>query len=383
MMKMRIREESASGVFMAQLSGGSTAPIRMDQLDAATMIQGDPIEKSTITLALDKSGGRTLTLRGNAFTYDDFDKLRGGTLFTLDISGGGESFLNVTGLTTHLGFFTKALRDSGNTAALDILFGEDDGMRGTSLDDFLNGYAGHDNLFGGDGADTLLGGAGNDHIYGQSAGGGADGADSISAEGGDDYLQGNAGNDTLDGGAGSDRIQGGQGSDNLRGAAGNDVINGNLGNDTLDGGDGNDSLRGGQGNDSLTGGVGNDTLSGDLGSDNLRGGAGADVFIFTGDGALFGSGTTDVIADFASGDRIDLSFSVAAALSGSRQSTFARAMTEAQELFEERSGNGEVAAVAVGTDTYVFFASDGGGTVDSAIRLTGVNVTAIDGADFI
>ena len=376
---------------MAQLSGGTTVAIRMDQLDLRNLIDGDPIIQSPTTQMLDKGSGVTVTWRGIAFVYggpnEEFgyvDRLVRGMLFQITQATGSDMLLFVDRLSTQLTKqFSQDVRASDSTTALGTLFVNDDNMQGTSFADFLNGYAGHDNLFGGDGADTLIGGAGNDHLYGQSANGGSDGADSISADDGSDYLQGNAGNDTLDGGAGADRIQGGQGNDNLRGVAGNDSINGNLGNDTLDGGDGNDSLRGGQGNDSLTAGAGNDTLSGDLGIDSLRGAAGSDVYVFTGDAALFDVGATDVIADFGSGDRIDLSFSVAAVLAGSRQSTFARAVTEAQQLFDARAGNGEVAAVAVGSDSYVLFASDGGGTVDSAIRMTSINVTSIDSTDFI
>lgn len=380
---------------MAQLSGGTTVAIRMDQINLANLIDGDPFEQSPTTLALDKGSGVTVTWRGIAFVYggptEEFgyvDKLIRGTLFQIAQTTGSDTLLLVDRLTTMLTKqFSQDVRAPDSTTALGYIFSSDDDMRGTSFADNLNGYGGHDNLFGGDGADTLLGGAGNDHLYGQSANGGSDGNDSLSAGDGTDYLQGNAGNDTLDGGAAADRIQGGQGNDNLLGVAGNDTLNGNLGNDTLDGGDGNDSLRGGQGNDSLTAGAGNDTLAGDLGADTLRGGTGSDVFVFTGAGAGFDATATapltDVISDFGTGDRIDLSFAVTEVLTGARQTTFARAVTEAENQFIAHAGSGKLAAVGVGSDSYIFFAADGGSTIDSVVRMTGVSVTTIDTTDFI
>ncbi|ATE65912.1 calcium-binding protein [Rhizorhabdus dicambivorans] len=369
---------------MAQVSGGTVAAIRMDQIDVSDLIQGDPIENSSITLSFDKGHGNILTLRGVSFTYDDFDRLDGGQLFLLDLSAGGETLLNVTGLTTLASRFTKLAREDNDAGALGVAFGGDDMMQGTGFDDFLNGFGGHDNLYGGAGADTLQGGAGNDHIYGRSAEGGVDGDDRILGEDGNDYLQGNAGNDTLDGGAGVDRIQGGQGNDSASGGAGNDSINGNLGNDTLDGGDGNDLLRGGQGNDSLSGGIGNDTLSGDLGVDTLRGGSGADRFVFTSGTALFAGAGPDVVSDFANGsDKFDLGFRVAAVLSAGRQGSVASAADTAQTLLDNRAGLGEVAALTIGSDTYLFYSSTGGATVDSAVRVIATNATSIDLNDFV
>ncbi len=377
---------------MAQLSGGTIAAIRMDQINLRELIDGDPLTQSSITQVIDKGSGVTVTWRGIAFLYGDateefgyVDRLIRGMVFSITQLSGDSPLLSVTGLAFMLTKqFSQDVRAPSSSVALGKLFADNDTMQGTAFGDFLNGYAGHDNLLGGDGADTLMGGTGNDHLYGQSPTGGADGNDSIAGEDGDDYLQGNAGNDTLDGGNGADRIQGGQGNDNILGGAGNDAINGNLGNDSLDGGDGNDSLRGGQGNDSLSGGVGTDTLSGDLGADNLRGGTGADQFVFTGDGAVFSGSTTDVIADFTNGsDKIDLSFTVAAVVTGDRQSSFSQALTVAQQLMNERVGDHEVAAVAVGSDTYVFFANDGSNTIDSAVRLSSFSASSVDVGDFI
>lgn len=374
---------------MAQLSGGTLAAIRMDQFDLFDLMKGDPLIKDATTFQVDKTSKHIDTMRGASFTYGpvetpDFDQLFSGILFTIDRTSGDEILLKITGLSTALSRMTKILREEGNAKALDYTFASDDDMRGTAFADYLRGYGGHDDLFGADGADTLQGGAGNDHLYGHSANGGADGNDSIAGQDGVDYLQGNAGNDTLDGGTGADRIQGGQGNDNILGGAGNDTVNANLGNDTINAGDGADSVRGGQGNDSILGGAGNDSLSGDLGSDTLNGGAGSDSFFFGGDAARFTGMVTDVIADFQNGaDRIGIGYSVAAVLTGGSQTSFSAATAAAQTLFNDHAGNGAVATIAVGSDTYLFFASDGGATADSVIRLTRVSSTAIDGGDFL
>ena len=182
-------------------------------------------------------------------------------------------------------------------------------------------------------------------------------------------------------------MMGGVGNDTLDGGSGNDTMSGEGDEDTMFGGTGNDLMDGGDATDSLEGGDGNDTLNGDLGADTMRGGTGSDVFVFTGAGAGFDAAATtpptDVISDFGSGDRIDLSFAVSEVLTGTRQTSFARAVTEAQDQFIAHPGSGKVAAVAVGSDSYIFFAADGGTMIDSVIRMTGVSVTSIDNADFI
>ena len=295
----------------------------------------------------------------------EYDELRGTDASeTIQAGTGAETIRGLAGDDTLRGL-----------AGDDTIFG-DDGQ------DILFGDENHDNLFGGAGADTLSGGGGNDHLYGQSANGGTDGADSLSGGDGSDYLQGNAGNDTLDGGDGSDRINGGGSDDSISGSTGNDTVNGNLGNDTIDGGADNDSIRGGQGNDSLSGGNGNDILSGDLGTDTLSGGSGADIFQFSGQGST--STAPDQITGFEGGsDRISLGFTPLVVLTGSAQSSLSSAVSAAQALFDSNAGTREVAAIAIGSDTYLLYAADGGATVNSAIQITGVSTSAFSVADFI
>lgn len=242
-------------------------------------------------------------------------------------------------------------------------------------------------VYGGGGSDHINGGAGNDHLYGYDSKGGADGSDTISGGDGDDYIQGNAGNDILDGGAGNDRIQGGADDDIIHGGSGNDVINGNFGNDVIDGGDGNDALRGGKGDDVVAGGAGDDAIHGDLGADRLSGGSGHDVFYFSGNDAAFVStdlltGHVDAITDFTSGDdHLSLGFSPVEVLHGTAQGSVAAAAAYAATLLAGHVG--DVAAVAVGADTYLFYNAQGGGMADSVIDLQNTDAGSLSVHDFI
>jgi Ca2+-binding RTX toxin-like protein len=157
----------------------------------------------------------------------------------------------------------------------DVLYGEagDDLLLiGQEGNDYIDGGAGNDVLYGGADDDHLLGGWGNDVLYGEA---------------GNDLLLGQSGADYIEAGAGSDTIYGGDDNDHVLGGLGADLIFGEAGHDLIIGGDGNDALVGG------------------LGGDNLYGGAGADYFIFN---AVIESASTaaDLIADFESGDRVDL-----------------------------------------------------------------------------
>ena len=254
-------------------------------------------------------------------------------------------------------------------------------LRATAEGGVINGTAAHEMILGSAGSDTLMGGGGNDHMYGLSPSGGTDGADLLSAGDGSDYLQGNAGNDSLEGGSGSDRVNGGAADDLMNGDDGNDVMNGNRGNDSVNGGGGNDFVRGGQGDDLLSGGDGHDILSGDLGQDVLSGGAGFDTFTFAGPGSP--TAAPDRITDFTPGaDHLALGFAPSALLTGAVQSSLAAAGAFAQLLFDSHAGGHEAAALMVGADTYLFYASDAGAIIDSAVQLAGVSGGSLTLGDF-
>ncbi|HMI18618.1 MAG TPA: M10 family metallopeptidase C-terminal domain-containing protein [Sphingomonas sp.] len=238
-----------------------------------------------------------------------------------------------------------------------------------------------DYYMGGAGADTITGGTGNDHIYGNeltSVAGTTDGADSLSGGDGNDYLQGNAGADRLDGGNGNDRIYGGADNDTIEGSAGNDYLQGNKGADSLSGSADQDTIHGGADNDTLSGGAGLDQLFGDAGNDRFVFAAGDAAFATSGSAAY----ATDHIMDFGNGaDVIALGFHVLGVLTGSAASV-ADAYASATALLSGHAA--DVAAVAVGTETMLFYHADGSaGTPDSAIALDGVNSATIVLADFV
>lgn len=368
---------------MAQLRGGNDTAIRMDQIEVGDLFDGTITAQSSTSLTVDLGDGYIDSLSGTGFAFTGDGVPTAGTIHSIKQTINGSTSFDINGLQTSATTFYATAASADTGAAYTLLFSGHDNMHGTPLDDFLRGFGGNDNVFGGGGADTLYGGAGNDHVFGFSGSGGDDGADLLFGDEGNDYLQGNAGADSIDGGDGSDRINGGADGDVILGAAGNDSINGNRGGDDIDGGAGNDLLRGGQGDDLVAGGEGSDTIAGDLGADTLEGGAGIDFFIFAPASALHAGSRADMISDFEDGvDHIQIGFAPAAVLTGAAQADFNAAAITAQQLFDANAGSGEVAALMVGSDTYLFYSGDNGGAANSAILLTGVDASLIGTADF-
>lgn len=366
---------------MAQLVAGNGFAFRIDKIHINDLVDGPYVSQSGTNFTFDTGGGYIDSFTGQGFTYDNRGDPASGTITGIHETLNGATTFDITGLNTAVADFGNWLYYSADRTAFASMFSGNDSFTGSNLSDYIEGYDGHDYLIGGDGSDTLGGGNGNDHIWGQSAGGGPDGNDELYGDAGSDYIQGNAGNDSIDGGTGNDRLIGGQGNDLILGDDGNDSANGNLGDDTIRGEAGDDFLRGGQGNDSISGGDGNDTLSGDLGTDTLRGGDGADLFQFGGLASTIAAGP-DTILDYLHGtDHIALGFTPAAILTGAPQTTLSAA-TAAQALFDGHAGDHEVAALSVGSDTYLFYSSSGGTTVDSAVLLDGVSANAIGASDF-
>ncbi len=155
---------------------------------------------------------------------------------------------------------------------------------GTAFHDVLGGGTGNDTIDGLGGSDDMFGGKGNDTYIVESKGdiiieNVNEGIDSVITS--SDYvLSANIENITISG-TGNRAITGND-SDN--------IMLGNLGNNIIIGGGGNDVITGGAGVDALTGGTGNDT------------------FIFTAlNDSQIGASKHDIITDFATGDKIDLS----------------------------------------------------------------------------
>lgn len=270
-----------------------------------------------------------------------------------------------------------------------------DSLVGGDGDDVITGGTGFDMLLGGDGHDQIWGGASPDRIYGgngddvidagSSEGYSVDGAwgeagnDSMFGNTGFDMLSGGDGNDYLDGGdqadnlygdAGNDTLLGGQGFDRLFGGAGNDMLYGGASGDGHFGGTGNDTIWGGAGDDRMFGGIGNDFLDGGTGTDTLYGNAGFDTLIggegndllsgnYNADRFVFADGHGhDEITDFdATNDFEVLDFRLVTSLAST---------TDVME-----------AAVQSGLDVIITTG------VDSTIRLRGVDLGDLDGADFL
>jgi len=292
-------------------------------------------------------------------------------------------------------------------AGKDSLSGDsgDDSLSGAGDDDLLQGGEGHDWIEGdyysseNAGSDTIMSGNGNDHIWGFTLEGSeTDAGDWLDAGDGSDYVNGNGGADTIFGGNGSDRLRGGAGNDLIDGGNGPDEINGNKGDDTILSGEGNDILRGGQGNDLLTGGAGNDIMSGDLGNDTLVAGAGVDIMtgglgadrfdLSAPDAAGIGApGLCTTILDFSDGvDTLKLGFTLSDGEVLHATETFATAaaaQSAAQTLLNATAGTTDVAAVQVGTDTYLFYNAAGSSNdITAVVAMSGVSATAIEGSDF-
>ena len=317
----------------------------------------------------------------------------------------------------------------------DVLFGEDgaDSLFGDEGADSLNGNVGADLLDGGPGSDAMAGGLGNDVYYVDNVGDwvielaaegrdrvhsridytlgsdvedltlegpalvgtgnarpnvivGTAGANTLSGLGNSDDLYGYAGDDTLLGGDGHDDLYGGSGADTLEGEGGNDRLYGEGNNDFINGGGGNDNVYGGAGHDDLFGGGGADILNGQRGDDLivggpgidiLTGGAGADRFLFN-PGHLGGSlASTDRIKDFSSaqGDKIDLHNIDANTNAGGNQAfTWIGAAAFS-------GAAGELRFSFAGNTTTITGDTDGDGTADFALWLTGQ--VALTEGDFV
>jgi len=106
------------------------------------------------------------------------------------------------------------------------------------------------------------------------------------------------------------------------------------------------------------------------------------------DAAFATSGTTawktDEITDFLHGaDKFQFDFHPAALLQGTA-TTVSAAYTYASQLLQAHAGEGDVAAVTVGKDTYMFWDSTGHGSeIDSALHVDQVKGTTLTLADFV
>jgi len=382
------------------------------------------------------SGVDTLTISGSGF----------GTVFggmdndVLTLSGTGSSFLN-----GNMGSDSIVVSGSGDNSVyggadadgITVSGGGANFVSGDLGGDTFSVTGGGDNtVFGGDGSDSFtVSGAGSNFIHGNagtdtiSVTGGGDnsiyggqGNDAITlgtGSNGDNFVSGDLGDDTITfTSTGSTTVFGGDGADTITGAGtGAATINGNIGDDLITlNGSGADTVGGGQGDDTIdaTAGSGNKILSGDLGNDSIIGGAGADTIIggpgvdvltggagndrFDFTGISNASTQGDVITDFTSGsDKIDfgsiagnsVNFSSVTSTGQTYDLALAQAnaaangvVTYIQAIGVSADYDGDASTANTNTGSILFADTNGDGTIDSAIRLSGVT-TAIDPLDIV
>lgn len=280
--------------------------------------------------------------------------------------------------------------DAGSAVKVDLNLTAAQNTGGGGADTLKN----IENLYGSAFNDTLIGNGGVNHLYGGA------GDDSLSGGGGDDHFEGGAGADTINGGSGDDIVSyedglaggvavdlatgvaTGHGTDTLISieaiwaSSHDDVLTGGDSDNYIYGGAGADLIKGGKGDDVLDGADGNDTVAGGAGADYLTGGAGDDLFqVAIGDSTLASS---DQIADFAAGDRLDFAMvrGTSANYVENTAATLAAATTQANAAFAADSALRYV-ATQVGSDVQLFAADADGGEAHSLVTLKGATTASL------
>lgn len=403
----------------------------LDSNASANEVQVTPFSNGSLGTGIQLSyGGRNVVFPNTIATASRLDHIQFGDNSHLQIGTDAAQTGTSTDGTT--GANTGAFTQVGNTPnTVYALNGADtiDFSGSTIAANYLNGGFGQDTIMGGNANNHIYGNTQFGANGSTDQGGNPDMGDTITVGTGTNFINGNAGNDqiTINGGAntngtGSNRVFGGADDDTVTiNGAGANSVNGNLGNDRIDGSAAtfNNTLRGGQDNDTIIAGHGHDGIMGDLGDDSLvagsntngqtngghlttmTGGDGSDVFDFSGatsaqgmNGSLgtniAGQNYYQTVTDFAQGtDQIGLAFHVEAndlvhGDSGATFTTVSAAANYAQGLLANHTqaggtddttgaANGEIAAVQVGNDTYLFFNHTGTGQIDSTIHLSNVD----------
>ncbi|MBV1864707.1 MAG: fasciclin domain-containing protein [Rhodobacteraceae bacterium] len=265
-------------------------------MTAGIVVSGNLATASPLTTL----NGADLDTNGTTFTDNDAD--------TLDANLVGGEQLQDNGILYTLDevLLPSEFLPSNGANDVDLVIGTDsaDYISVGADNDYVNADDGSDTIDLGAGNDVGIGWCGNDTIFGGTGDDYIMGGNSIDiAYGGEDSdtLDGGNGNDILWGEDGADILDGGNDDDYLDGGGSSDLLMGGNGHDTVVGGAGNDTLFGGSGNDWLQGGSGGDSIYGEFGDDTLTGNSGNDLFVVAN-----GAGN-DLITDFQSGDRIDLS----------------------------------------------------------------------------
>lgn len=400
---------TGNDVVLTRIADAVTGPPSGNSYDLSMLSPGDqtgftandrlyiPVATADLVLA-PISGGVTLTYNGQNYNFADGTLSKASQAYHVSLADNTQLLVGT---------------DTGN----DSLFNPakaNNIIYGFGGDDDINVGSGNNYINGGTGNDIVYAYDGNNHIWGNAQNtvqGQVDGADRIIINGGgSNYVNGNAGDDIIeagkDGSTGVNRLYGGQGNDTITiHGAGANTANGNLGNDTINASDatGNNQLRGGQGDDVVRAGHGQDQLMGDLGNDVLvagtgtshltvmTGGAGADTFDFSrgAQAAVTINSTTyySGVTDFTHGtDHVGFAFAVGSGDLLTTSNSFAdvaSAQAYAQQALAVHAGTTDVAALQVGSDTYLFYDAAGSSdAVDSVVHLNGVTAATLTTGDF-
>ncbi|WP_449221394.1 CAP domain-containing protein [Tistrella mobilis] len=400
----------APGAISVDLTSGTGAygDAAGDQLIAIENVTGsnfsDSLAGDAAANALRGQGGNDI-LRGRGGA----DVLDGGTGIDL------VSYYDATGaisvdLTSGTGTYGDAAGDQ--LVSIENVNGSNfsDSLAGDTAANTLRGYGGNDILRGRGGADVLDGGAGTDlasyydargaisvdlaagtGTYGDAAGdqlisienvNGSNFSDSIAGDTAANTLHGYGGNDILRGRGGADVLDGGTGTDTAtwydspaaviidlasgRGYGGDAEGDRLISIENVNGSHYSDLIAGNDNANLIQGFGGNDMIRGRGGADILHGGMGADRFIYASISDSTGT-MLDRILDFdhSQGDRIDVSLIDARPdLAGDQAFSFigSTAFT---------GSGGQIRQVISSGETLVQFDTDGDGSSDMVIRLTG------------
>ena len=282
---------------MANISGGTTVPIRLNTLQAGKLYDYDfSATTSTSAKYYDNASNYTL-FHGSGFSFNAAHTPTGGTITSVRYVINGSTALLVTGLKIAATTFHDFASQNDTQGLLGLILSGADRLTGTQLGDYLRGFSGNDIFKGAGGKDVLDGGAGVDTaLYSEKTG-----AVLVSLAGSSNTTVSIAGvvEDTI---RNIENVTGGAASDRLTGDGKANILNGGAGNDIIRGGGGADTLIGGRGKDSLNGNSGKDTV--DYSKDAASGGTLGVVVNLLGTGfqgglaadtAKDGFGHTDVV----------------------------------------------------------------------------------------
>lgn len=150
---------------MVKLVGGD-GPVDMFGWDLAGIADSTPVvETSTQAVFNNADDGEVYTFIGKGFTYDH-GQPTGGLITSFQLDTNDATNFTITGLKLKVLDLLDYVQEQDVRGLMVQVFGGDDGIKGSVLNDNLGGFDGDDAINGGKGADILLGGLGADTLTG-------------------------------------------------------------------------------------------------------------------------------------------------------------------------------------------------------------------------